>query len=283
MRKHKFLTFLLAYSVLFSGVMLSSYATKGYAAFTFSAESTSINPVPTVVTNWTFNNQEPGTTIVIDGDGNATISGGEHDGESVDITYVTDDDENDLINNGSVTTQIEINEDGTVSITQFDVSPGSSAIGDAFNYIFYGETLYLPSQYVIDGQEYPVTSLDQPLKVQKAKLLIGSISAVDTVIVPEGYVSICDEAFYGNNCSFKTPVTFNLPSTLTSIGYRAIDLADSPKINYAGTKAQFRALSNASPNWVGRSSGNNNSITVTCSDGNLTVRYNGNTGAITIS
>ena len=191
MRKHKFLTFLLAYSILFSGVMLSSYATKGYAAFTFSAESTSINPVPTVVTNWTFNNQEPGTTIVIDGNGNATISGGDHNGESVDITYVTDDDENDLINNGSVTTQIEINEDGTVSITQFDVSPGSSAIGDAFNYIFYGETLYLPSQYVIDGQEYPVTSLDQPLKVQKAKLLIGSISAVDTVIVPEGYVSIC--------------------------------------------------------------------------------------------
>ena len=283
MRKHKFLTFLLAYSILFSGVMLSSYATKGYAAFTFSAESTSINPVPTVVTNWTFNNQEPGTTIVIDGNGNATISGGEHDGESVEITYVTDDEGNSLINNGSVTTQIEINEDGTVSITQFDVTPGSGSIGD-INYIFYGETLYLPSQYVIDGQEYPVTSLDQPLKVQKAKLLIGSISAVDTVIVPEGYVSICDEAFYGNNCSFKTPVTFNLPSTLTSIGYRAIDLADSPKINYAGTKAQFRALSNNSGNWVGRSSGSNNTITVTCSDGNLTVRYNNNNnGTITIS
>ncbi len=282
MRKHKFLTFLLAYSILFSGVMLSSYATKGYAAFTFSAESTSINPVPTVVTNWTFNNQEPGTTIVIDGNGNATISGGEHDGESVEITYVTDDEGNSLINNGSVTTQIEINEDGTVSITQFDVTPGSGSIGD-INYIFYGETLYLPSQYVIDGQVYPVSSLDQPLKVEKAKLLIG-IAAVNNVIVPEGYVSLCAEAFYGNNCSFKTPVAFNLPSTLTSIGYHAIDLADSPKINYAGTKAQFRALSNNSGNWVGRSSGSNNTITVTCSDGNLTVRYNNNNnGTITIS
>lgn len=278
MRKHRFLTFLLAYSVLFGGVILNSYANKGYAAFTFSAESTSINQVPTLVTNWTFNNLEPGTTIVIDENGNGTING-----EQVEITIVTNDDGNDLINNGSVTTQIEINDDGTVSITQFDVTPGSGSTITDINSIISGETLYLPSQYVIDGQVYPVTSLNQPLKIEGVKIFIGSYSAVNNVIIPEGYTSLCDEAFYGNNCSFKTPVTFNFPSTLTSIGVHAIDLADDPKINYAGTKAQFIELSNASPYWVGRSRGSNNSITVTCSDGSLTVRYNNNNGAINIS
>ena len=77
----------------------------------------------------------------------------------------------------------------------------------------------------------------------------------------------------------------SLPASLEYLGYHAIKMnvsGGSVVVNYAGTKAQFQALASASASaYTGGgtycffTANNNNTCTVTCSDGTLTCRQNG--------
>jgi hypothetical protein len=259
-------------SLVLAGTLTSVVISNGYAAWTFNSSSNQLKNVNVLVTdadNWSFLPYESGTTIVINDNGTAAIidSEGNVIEDNIPVTYETDGGQQTVIENGTTQTTINILDDGTVEITSLSATTTRNW-AQSLSYILNGQTLYLPEQYTVNGTELEVTKLSTPVKISGSVVLNARI--VDEVIVPEGYVSLCDYAFY--NSYLQENCVFNLPSTLEYMGALCFNNALNPSITYASTVEDFKTLAaNSASNWIGQSSSTR--TTITCIDGTLTARY----------
>ena len=255
-----------------------------YSSWQFNKADNSSELANVGITDWTFVPIDEGNTIIVDENGNVTVK--DEDGNvlpvEAEVTYP--DGTTVDTNGGTIEIDIGANEDGDLVVTDYVATDlnGDSIFGGSSSIAF-------PETIVINGVEYPVVAINTPVTISanNGSLWQGSTCSVT---IPEGYVYICDEAFQNVNASGgflsgNTTFTYSLPASLEYLGYHAIKMnvsGGSVVVNYAGTKAQFQALASASASaYTGGgaycffTANNNNTCTVTCSDGTLTCRQNG--------
>ena len=239
---------------LFIGSLLFGTA---HSAWVFNSLATTNNTVHVEVTNWHFNlpSLKPGDIVIINNDGTVTVNG-----EKVESNL--DFGENDSAYNGSsgATTNLEIivNDNGTLSITAYDLKPNAALLG------VNDGAAYFPQYLNVNGESIPVTAILEPVNFESTRILFAD-SQVNRIVIPEGYQTICDKAFY--DCSLDDNTIFDFPSTLTQIGSKIINVSinNTWTINYNGTTAQWNQI-NKPNNWKS----GDGTIKVVCSNGTLT-------------
>ena len=228
-----------------------------HSAWVFNNLATTNNIVNVEVTNWHFNlpSLKPGDTVIINNDGVVTVNG-----EKVESNL--DFGENDSAYNGSdgATTNLEIivNNNGTLSITVYDLKPNAALFGTNDG------AAYFPQYLNINGENILVTAILNPVNFESTRILFAD-SQVNKIVIPEGYQTICNKAFY--DCSVDSNTIFDFPSTLTQIGSKIINVSinNTWTINYNGTIAQWNQV-DKSNNWKS----GNGVVKVICSNGTLT-------------
>jgi len=256
-------------SILALGVLSS--ITFGYASWQFSKSDNSVEVVNAGVTSkWTFHDPlpiEPGQTIEVDEDGSVSIDG--QIIEDADITYPKGQD----LNGGEVTMSIGVDENGDLAVTKY------AATNIAGAWFTSNATVNLPESVSINGTEYPILGLSEPLSMEVGGVIISKDISVN---VPEGYEYVCDKAFNTISCVRNTTMTFNLPQSLKYLGYQIFKMDINRltvEINYSGTKEQFKTLIADSAIKYGSGytffSGASDDVSVKCSDGYVTYSSNG--------
>ena len=228
-----------------------------HSAWVFNNLATTNNTVNVEVTNWHFNlpSLKPGDTVIINNDGVVTVNG-----EKVESNL--DFGENDSAYNGSdgATTNLEIivNNNGTLSITVYDLKPNAALFGTNDG------AAYFPQYLNINGENILVTAILNPVNFESTRILFAD-SQVNKIVIPEGYQTICNKAFY--DCSLDSNTIFDFPSTLTQIGSKIINVSinNTWTINYNGTTAQWNQVGKSN-NWKS----GDGVVKVICSNGTLT-------------
>lgn len=245
---------LIPITILFAGALL--FGTT-YSAWVFNPSTATNNIVQVEVTDWQFDLPvlNPGDVIIINNDGTVTVNGEE-------VESNLDFGENDSAYSGSsgATTNLEIvvNDDGTLSITSYDLKPNAALFGTNDG------TAYFPQYLNVNGENVSVTAISEPVNFESTRVLFVD-SQVNHIVIPEGYQTICNRAFY--SCSLDSNTTFDFPSTIINIGSQIINVPRNSTwtINYNGTTAQWNQISKPN-NWkVG-----NGTVRVICSNGTLT-------------
>ncbi len=208
-----------------------SLISSGFAAFTYSTQVYSYNNALLVVTNWTFENETPftqETVIEIDNNGNITIDGEEVEGE------ISTSGDNDTYSNGDVTIEVGVDDEGNVVLTEFKTSNTNSF------YAIFGSSVYLPTAITIDGVDYPITGISEPLSISLNSTWFGT----NTIYIPDTYTYICAGAF----ASVTNKATFVMPASIVNIGDGAFMPGSrvTQTINYAGTQTQWNAIEKTS-------------------------------------
>ena len=256
-------------SILAFGVFSS--ITFGYASWQFNKSDAPVEVVNAGVTNnWTFHDPlpiEPGQTIEVDEDGNVSIDGKTI--ENAEIKYPKDQD----LKGGEVTMNIGVDENGDLAVTEY------AASNIAGSWFTSNATVNLPKSVSINGTEYPILGLSKPLSMEVGGVIISKNISVN---VPGGYEYVCDKAFNTISCVRNTTMTFNLPASLKYLGYQTFKMNINQltvNINYSGTKEQFKTLISNSADKYGSGytffNGASGNVSVTCSDGEVTYRSNG--------
>lgn len=256
-------------SILALGVLSS--ITFGYASWQFNNGDTPVEVVDVGITDkWTFHDPlpiEPGQKIEVDENGNVTING--QTVENAEITYP----EAQELRGGEVTMDIGVDENGDLAVTEYAASNVAS------NWFTSNATVNLPKSVSINGTEYPVLGLSKPLSMEVGGVLFSKDISVN---VPEGYEYVCDKAFNNISCAVNTTMTFSLPTSLKYLGYQTFKLNIdrlTVKISYSGTKEQFKTLIANSEDKYGSGytffTGASGNVSVTCKDGKVTYRSNG--------
>lgn len=244
---------LIPITILFASALL--FGTT-YSAWVFNSSTATNNIVQVEVTDWQFNLPvlNPGDVVVINNDGTVTVNG-----EEIDSNL--DFGENDSAYDGSsgATTNLEIvvNDDGTLSITTYDLKPNAALFGTNDG------TAYFPQYLNVNGEDVPVTAISEPVNFESTRVLFVD-SQVNHIVIPEGYQTICNRAFY--SCSLDSSTIFDFPSTITNIGSQIINVPrnNTWTINYNGTTAQWKQISKPN-NWKA----GNGTVRVVCSNGTL--------------
>lgn len=228
-----------------------------HSAWVFNSLATTNNTVHVEVTNWHFNLPplKPGDIVIINNDGIVAVNG-----EKVESSL--DFGENDSAYNGSggATTNLEIivNDNGTLSITVYDLKPNAALFGTNDG------TAYFLQYLNVNGENILVTAILEPVNFESTRILFAD-SQVNKIVIPEGYQTICNKAFY--DCSLDSNTIFDFPSTLTQIGSKIINVSinNTWAINYNGTTAQWNQI-NKPNNWKS----GDGTVKVVCSNGTLT-------------
>ena len=228
-----------------------------HSAWVFNNLATTNNTVHVEVTNWHFNLPplKSGDIVIINNDGIVTVNG-----EKVESNL--DFGENDSAYNGSggATTNLEIivNDNGTLSITVYDLKPNAALFGTNDG------TAYFPQYLNVNGENILVTAILEPVNFESTRILFAD-SQVNKIVIPEGYQTICNKAFY--DCSLDSNTIFNFTSTLTQIGSKIINVSinNTWTINYNGTTAQWNQI-NKPNNWKF----GDGTVKVVCSNDTLT-------------
>lgn len=239
---------------LFIGSLLFGTA---HSAWVFNSLATTNNTVHVEVTDWHFNlpSLKPGDIVIINNDGIVTVNG-----EKVESNL--DFGKNDSAYNGSsgATTNLEIivNDNGTLSITAYDLKPNAALFGANDG------AAYFPQYLNANGENIPVTAILEPVNFESTRILFAD-SQVNRIVIPEGYQTICNKAFY--DCSLDSNTIFDFPSTLAQIGSKIINVSinNTWTINYNGTTAQWNQI-NKPNNWKS----GDGVVKVICSNGTLT-------------
>ncbi len=256
-------------SILALGVLSS--ITFGYASWQFNKSDSPVEVINAGVTNkWTFLDPppiEPGETIKVDENGNVSINGEVI--ENAEVSYP----EEQVLHGGEVTMNIGLDENGDLAVTKY------AASNIASNWFSTNATVNLPEIVSIDGTDYPILGLSQPLSMEVGGVLISKDISVN---VPEGYEYLCDKAFNTISCVRNTTMTFTLPASLKYLGYETFKMDIyrlTVVINYSGTKEQFKTLIANSAEKYGSGytffTGASGNVSVTCSDGEVTYGSNG--------
>lgn len=239
---------------LFIGSLLFGTA---HSAWVFNSLATTNNTVHIEVTNWHFNlpSLKPGDIVIINNDGIVTING-----EEVESNLDFGENDSAYNGNGGATTNLEIivNDNGTLSITAYDLKPNAALFGANDG------AAYFPQYLNINGENILVTAILEPVNFESTRILFAD-SQVNRIVIPEGYQIICNNAFYG--CSLDDNTIFDFPSTLTQIGSKIINVSinNTWTINYNGTTAQWNQI-NKPNNWKS----GDGVVKVICSNGTLT-------------
>ena len=249
----------------------SASAIFAFASWQFNAADTSNDNTSAIITEWEFAPAppiEPGQTITIDDDGNVSIDGEPR--SDIEITYP--DGQTPSTGGGSITYNIGV-VDGELVVTDY------TATDLASSFFSTNAVATLPASITIDGQEYAIMGLSQPISLEIQRILLGGSV---TINVPEGYRYVCDNAFQGLSSNRGSTATINLPSSLEYLGNACFKMNITNvtmEIHYAGTKAQFNALVEASKAEYGSNynffTGATGNVSVTCSDGNAVYNRNG--------
>ena len=239
---------------LFIGSLLFGTA---HSAWGFNNLVTTNNTVHVEVTNWHFNLPplKPGDIVIINNDGTATVNG-----EKVESNLDFGENDSAYNGNGGATTNLEIivNDNGTLSITVYDLKPNAALFGANDG------AAYFPQYLNVNGENILVTAILEPVNFESTRILFAD-SQVNKIVIPEGYQTICNKAFY--DCSLDDNTIFDFPSTLTQIGSKIINVSinNTWTINYNGTTAQWNQI-NKPNNWKS----GDGTIKVVCSNGTLT-------------
>lgn len=239
---------------LFIGSLLFGTA---HSAWVFNNLAPANNTVHVEVTNWHFNLPllKPGDIVIINNDGTATVNG-----EEVESNLDFGENDSAYNGNGGATTNLEItvNDNGTLSITVYDLKPNAALFGTNDG------TAYFPQYLNVNGENILVTAILAPVNFESTRILFAD-SQVNKIVIPEGYQTICNNAFY--DCSLDSNTTFDFPSTLTQIGSKIINVSinNTWTINYNGTTAQWNQI-NKPNNWKS----GDGAVKVVCSNGTLT-------------
>lgn len=239
---------------LFIGSLLFGTA---HSAWVFNSLATTDNVIHTEVTNWHFNlsTLKPGDIVIINNDGTVTVNG-----EKVESNLDFGENDSAYNGNGGATTNLEIivNNDGTLSVTVYDLKPNAALFGTNDG------TAYFPQYLNVNGENILVTAILEPVNFESTRILFAD-SQVNKIVIPEGYQTICNNAFY--DCSLDDNTIFDFPSTLTKIGSKIINVSINNiwTINYNGTTTQWNQI-NKPNNWKS----GDGTVKVVCSNGTLT-------------
>ena len=188
--------------------------------------------------------------------------------EDAEITYP----EEQVLHGGEVTMNIGVDENGDLAVTEY------AASNIAGNWFTTNATVNLPETVSINGTEYPILGLSQPLSIEVCGVIISKDISVN---VPEGYEYVCDNAFNTISCVRNTIMTFNLPVSLRYLGYETFKMDINRltvEIKYSGTKEQFKTLIADSTDKYGSGytffSRASDYVSVKCSDGEVTYTSN---------
>ncbi len=256
-------------SILALGVLSS--IPFGYASWQFNKSDAPVEVINAGVTDkWTFHDPlpiEPGQTIKVDEYGNVSIDG--QTIEDAEITYPEDQ----VLHGGEVTMSIGVDENGDLAVTEY------AASNIAGNWFTTNAIVNLPETVSINGTEYPILGLSQPLSMEVGGVIISKDISVK---VPEGYEYLCDKAFNTISCVRNTTMTFHLPKSLQYLGYETFKMDINRLtvvIDYSGTREQFKTLIANSADKYGSGytffTGASDYVYVTCSDGEVIYRPNG--------
>lgn len=255
-------------------VAVSASVVFGYASWQFNGDASPSETISAVITKWSFHDPlpiEPGQTIAVDENGNVTIDG--QPVENAEVNYPG----NPSLQGGEVTMTIGVDENGDLAVT------GYIANDIASNFWATNAELDLPASVSINGTNYPILGLSEPISIDIGDDFLGFLHDKNAQVnIPEGYKYVCDKAFQTITLERSTTVRFNLPSSLEYLGYQAFKLNVrnlTADIRFAGTKAQFKALVDASAAEYGSGysffTGASSRVGVICSDGTITYNTNG--------
>ena len=239
---------------LFIGSFLFGTA---HSTWVFNNLATTNNTVHVEVTNWHFNLPplKPGDIVIINNDGIVTVNG-----EEIESNLDFGENDSAYNGNGGAATNLEIivNDNGTLSITVYDLKPNAALFGANDG------TAYFPQYLNVNGENILVTAILEPVNFESTRILFAD-SQVNKIVIPEGYQTICNKAFY--DCSLDSNTIFDFPSTLTQIGSKIINVSinNTWTINYNGTTAQWNQI-NKPNNWKS----GDGTVKVVCSNGTLT-------------
>ena len=228
-----------------------------HSAWVFNNLATTNNTVHVEVTNWHFNlpTLKPGDIVIINNDGIVTVNG-----EEIESNLDFGENDGAYNGNGGAATNLEliVNDNGTLSITVYDLKPNAALFGTNDG------TAYFPQYLNVNGENILVTAILEPVNFESTRILFAD-SQVNKIVIPEGYQTICNKAFY--DCSLDDNTIFNFPSTLTQIGSKIINVSinNTWTINYNGTTAQWNQI-NKPNNWKS----DDGTVKVVCSNGTLT-------------
>lgn len=205
--KHKILIPLIA---LFAA---TSIIGTTYSAFVFNNNIAVENAVTLNLLAWEFipADLQPGDIIIIN-NGTVTVNGEEVESE---IDYGDGDSAYSGDSGATTHLEIHVNDDGSLSITTYDLQPNAALFGTNDG------TAYFPQYVNINGEQVQITSIAEPVNFESTRVLFVD-SQVNNIVIPEGYTSICNRAFY--NCSLANPTTFSFPLTITTIGSQIINV-----------------------------------------------------------
>lgn len=239
---------------IFIGSLLFGTA---HSAWAFNSLATTDNIVHVEVTNWQFNlpSLKPGDVVIINNNGTVTVNG-----EEVESNLDFGENNSAYNGNGGAATNLEIivNDNGTLSITVYDLKPNAALFGTNDG------TAYFPQYLNVNGENILVTAILEPVNFESTRILFAE-SQVNKIVIPEGYQTICNKAFY--DCSLDDNTIFDFPSTLIQIGSKIINVSinNTWTINYNGTTAQWNQIDKPN-NWKS----GEGTVKVVCSNGTLT-------------
>lgn len=243
----------------------------GYASWQFNdSQSSSLNN-NVGINSWRFNDGlpiEPGQTIDIASDGTVSI-----DGEVIEDADVDYSDGTPKTSGGTVDMKIGVDEDGNLVVSEYSAQDiGSSWFGSE-------STLTFPSAVEIDGVSYAIMGISKPVTIEAEGFILPRDIQIN---VPNGYRYVCNDVFQGiSKSGGRASATISLPSSLEYLGNNAFNFNSgvTTTVTYSGTRAQWRELIANSAAAYGSGykffSGATGNITITCSDGNVRYKSNG--------
>ena len=253
----------------------SASAIFAFASWQYNKVDTSNGNMAAVLTEWEFAPEppiEPGQTITVDENGNVYIDDERRD--DVDVSYPSGEEPKTA--GGTITYDIGV-VDGELVVTNYTATNLSSSWSTLFG---ANSEATLPQAIVVNGEQYPIIGLSQPLSLEIDRPLLTSATSI--LNIPEGYRYVCNNAFQGVTCGRSATLTVSLPSSLEYLGNNAfkLDVRNlTTNITYAGTKEQFNALVEASKAEFGSDyvffTGASGNVTVNCSDGEAVYNRNG--------
>lgn len=236
---------------------ISSLVGITYSAWRFVEQVAVVNPITVEVSDWNFILPvlTPGDIVIANNDGTITLNG---EVIESDLDFGQGDGAYSGDSGANVKLQIIVNENGTLSITSYDLKPNAALFGTNDG------TVYFPQYLNVNGKSVLITSISEPVNFEATRILFLD-SQVNGVVIPEGYQTICDKAFY--DCSLAWIASFEFPFTLTQIGSQIINIPTNNTwtIYYNGTIAQWNTI-NKPHDWKTGSG----IVRVICSNGDLT-------------
>lgn len=220
------------------GTAFSLAITTGHSSWVYTDDQSAALSYGATVPSWSFSESSSsapissGEVIIIDSSGNIIIVDGSSSQIVSDGSFDLEGGE-DTYDNGDVHMTVAVDEDGNLVLTEF------TATNTNYWAVIGTSEIYLPTAVTVGGETYPITGISEPLDISGRQGIFFTEKM--HVHIPSTYTFICAGAFK----NLTSEATFEIPASITSIGAGAFMPARNvtQTINYAGTQAQWNAIS----------------------------------------